>query len=65
MDSVEAQSALRERYLKRPYHVVLISDGEDGWIAQVEELPGCEVHGSTPDDAAHKIRDAMDVRLVA
>jgi antitoxin HicB len=60
MDSVEAQSALRERYLKRPYHVVLISDGEDGWIAQVEELPGCEVHGTTPDDAAHKIRDAME-----
>jgi predicted RNase H-like HicB family nuclease len=60
MDSVEAQTALRERYLKRPYHVVLISDGEDGWIAQVEELPGCEVQASTPDEAAHKIREAME-----
>jgi predicted RNase H-like HicB family nuclease len=60
MDSVEAQTALRERYLKRPYHVVLISDGEDGWIAQVEELPGCEVHGATPDEAARNVREAME-----
>ena len=60
MDSVEAQTALRERYLKRPYHVVLISDGEVGWIAQVEELPGCEVHAATADEAAHKIREAME-----
>jgi predicted RNase H-like HicB family nuclease len=60
MDSVEAQTALRARYLRRPYHVVLISDGEDGWTAQVEELPGCEIHASTADEAARAIREAME-----
>jgi predicted RNase H-like HicB family nuclease len=61
MDSVEAQTALRARYLRRPYHIVLISDGEEGgWIAQVEELAGCEARGATPDEAANKVREAME-----
>ena len=60
MDSVEAQTALRARYLRRPYHVVLISDGADGWTAQVEELPGCEAHAATADEAARQIREAME-----
>jgi predicted RNase H-like HicB family nuclease len=60
MDTVEAQTALRARYLRRPYHVVLISDGADGWTAQVEELPGCEAHAATADEAARLIRDSME-----
>jgi predicted RNase H-like HicB family nuclease len=57
---VEAEAPIRERYLKRPYHVILMQDGEDSWIAQVEELPGCEARATTADDAARAIRDAMD-----
>jgi RNA polymerase sigma-B factor len=48
------------RYLSRPYHIVLVQDGERGWIAQVEELPGCEARGRTPDEATHAIRGSME-----
>ncbi len=31
-----------------------------GWIASVEELPGCEAHGSTPESAAAGMGDAVE-----
>jgi predicted RNase H-like HicB family nuclease len=31
-----------------------------GWIATVEELPGCEAHGPTPESAAAGMGDAVD-----
>ena len=50
-------------YLDRPYHIVLVRDeGEDsaGWTAKVEELPGCEAHAETADEATRAIRDSME-----
>ena len=48
-------------YLDRPYHITLVrSDDESGWIAQVEELPGCEVRAESADEATRAIRDAME-----
>jgi RNA polymerase sigma-B factor len=47
------------RYLELPYHIVLVRNGGEGWTAQVEELPGCEAHGDTPDEATGAIRDSM------
>jgi RNA polymerase sigma-B factor len=46
-------------YLERPYHIVLVRNDE-GWTAQVEELPGCEAHGETADEATHAIHGAME-----
>jgi antitoxin HicB len=34
-------------------------DGPD-WIATVEELPGCEAHGPTPERAAAAVADAVE-----
>jgi antitoxin HicB len=31
-----------------------------GWIATVEELPGCEAHGPTPESAAAGMGDAVE-----
>jgi antitoxin HicB len=49
------------QYLNRPYHIVLVQEGDDGgWTAQVEELPGCEARADTADDAARAIRSRME-----
>jgi predicted HicB family RNase H-like nuclease len=34
-------------------------DGPD-WVATVEELPGCEAHGPTPERAAAAVADAVE-----
>ena len=31
-----------------------------GWIATVEELPGCQAHGATPEGAAAGMSDAVE-----
>jgi RNA polymerase sigma-B factor len=55
-------------YLSLPYHVTVRSDASDtgpGWTAAVEELPGCEAQGSTPDEAAEQLRAVMEQWLTA
>jgi predicted HicB family RNase H-like nuclease len=50
------------RYLTLPYRIAVIRDEGDEdtpWRAVVEELPGCEVRGSTPADAAARIPAAL------
>jgi antitoxin HicB len=50
------------RYLTLPYRIAVTRDDGDGdapWRAVVEELPGCEVRGSTPADAAARIPAAL------
>src|SRR5207302_4255266 len=51
------------RYLELPYHVTLVhvrdNDGNSGWVASAEELPGCLAQGATPDEAVENLRDAM------
>jgi antitoxin HicB len=49
-------------YTSRPYHLLLVRDGEDKakpWTASVEELPGCTSHGKTSDQALGGIEAAM------
>jgi antitoxin HicB len=50
------------RYLKLPYRIAVVRDeaGDDSpWRAAIEELPGCEVRGSTPADAVARIPAAL------
>jgi antitoxin HicB len=58
-----------ERHLMLPYHIVLVRDGEGDdelcWTARVQELPGCEAHGRTSEEAAHAISNAMEAWLDA
>jgi antitoxin HicB len=64
MDFVATSTVSRSRYLNRPYRIVLTREGRGtgaGWIASVEELPGCEARGMTVDEAALAAREAMEV----
>jgi predicted HicB family RNase H-like nuclease len=50
----------------QPYPMVLSrSENGDGpdWIATVEELPGCEAHGPTPERAAAAVAGAVETWL--
>lgn len=53
-----------EDFLDLPYRIVLVrdedEDGNVGWVAEVEELPGCLSQGGTPDEAMRNIRGAME-----
>ena len=42
------------------YHIELVLEAESGWSAQVEELPECEGHGGSPDEAVRDAQAAME-----
>ena len=50
-------------HLNQPYKIHVVPDrgtyGEQLYFATVAELPGCESHGATPDEAIRNVRDAM------
>jgi antitoxin HicB len=52
-----------EDYLALPYAIELVQDsdaaGHRGWVAEIEELPGCISQGATPEEAIANVRDAM------
>lgn len=58
-----------ERFLKLPYHIVLVRDAEGDderrWTARVQELPGCEARERTSEEAARAISHAMEEWLDA
>ena len=48
--------------LEMPYEISLVRrDDEHGpaWVAQVEDLPGCEARGRTEEEALTEVRGAM------
>jgi antitoxin HicB len=59
----EPAADVREERPEDAYPIVLAraanGDGP-GWIATVEELPGCEAHGPTPESAAAGMGDAVE-----
>ena len=50
-------------YLSLPYHIALVHDrdeeGNEGWIAEIEELPGCITQADSPVEALDRISGAM------
>jgi antitoxin HicB len=51
-----------EGLIERGYHVLLVSDatadGHSGWVAQVEEFPGCISQGATIEEAVEGVTRA-------
>ncbi|WP_333878070.1 type II toxin-antitoxin system HicB family antitoxin [Methylobacter sp.] len=41
------------------------SDDDNGYIAVVPDLPGCNAFGETPEEAAHEIQDAIEAWIEA
>ncbi|CAN5812460.1 hypothetical protein BH23GEM7_BH23GEM7_14190 [soil metagenome] len=56
-----------EQYLRVPYTVIIVPDyyagGQVCYLARVAELPGCESHGDTPEEARANLRDAMELYI--
>jgi predicted RNase H-like HicB family nuclease len=56
----EAPQSPKE-YLNLPYKIALRADEQNGgWTAYVEELPGCDAHGDSPEHATRRLRGAME-----
>jgi antitoxin HicB len=49
-----------EYYLNLPYSIVLTpgTDDDDGWLAEIPDLPGCFTAGDTKEEALELIEDA-------
>ncbi|HEX4733533.1 MAG TPA: sigma-70 family RNA polymerase sigma factor [Thermoleophilaceae bacterium] len=59
--AVGADPSDLDRQIDQPYHIELVkSDAPGGgWSAKVEELAGCTAEGSTPEEAATRVQEAM------
>ena len=45
--------------MARPYHKVISGDREEGYFAEVLELPGCVTAGDSPEEALSNLHEAM------
>lgn len=66
--SARAGESSPNQDLALPYHVTVKPEGGDGgssWIASLDELPGSEARGNTPDEAVENLRSAMEGWLSA
>ncbi len=50
---------LIEKYLAKPYAVLLTPQEEGGFVAEVLELPGCWDEGETAEEAVGNLRETM------
>lgn len=46
-------------------HVLLYTDEEGNWIAEVPSLPGCHSDGKTRDEALERVKEAIEVYIEA
>jgi RNA polymerase sigma-B factor len=63
-----ARTPAPDRYLDRPYRITISRDGDadnGAWLAQVEELHGCEARGASADEAAAAVQIAMEEWIAA
>lgn len=68
LDKVSARASdpsEQKSELGLPYHVTVRAEGESGWSAAIEQLPGCEARGATPEEAVEHLRTAMESWLAA
>jgi predicted RNase H-like HicB family nuclease len=56
-------------YLSLPYTRVVVpdeySEGGACYVARIEELPGCETHGDSAEEAIANLREAIEIHLAA
>ena len=46
-------------------HILLYTDEEGYWIAEVPSLPGCHSFGETRDEALTNVQEAIEVYIEA
>jgi predicted RNase H-like HicB family nuclease len=54
---MDIQNAESSKYLKLPYHRVLVPAEEGGYFAEIMEFPGCIAEGDTPDEAYKNLEE--------
>ena len=56
-----------EYYLAMPYGTRVVpeecTDGTQCYVARIDELPGCESHGDTPEEALVHLQEAQRLYL--
>ena len=56
-----------QHYLRLPYTVRVEPDrgtrGEQLYLTSVDELPGCQSHGDTREEALASLRDALELYI--
>jgi predicted RNase H-like HicB family nuclease len=59
--TTRTESRSAREYVNLPYQIALrAQERGGGWTAHVEELPGCEAQGETPEKATRQLRRAME-----
>ncbi|MBW4669707.1 MAG: toxin-antitoxin system HicB family antitoxin [Cyanomargarita calcarea GSE-NOS-MK-12-04C] len=52
-----------EYYLNLQYSMTIDSDTEDGFVAQIKDLPGCLTQGETLEETINNINEARELWL--
>ena len=56
-------------YWELPYHIEIVhsvaEDGDSGWVAEVDEWPGCIAQGRTLNELEEHLREAMEAWVEA
>jgi antitoxin HicB len=56
--ATEDRARTVDDYLKLPYQITLVRDdegGKTGWVARVEEIPGCTTRARTPQETISRV----------
>lgn len=48
-------------YLSQKYPITLYPDPEGGYVAVIQDLPGCMTQGETPDEVMANIEEARQL----
>lgn len=60
---MQSKTMMVDDYLALPYRICLTPDRDEedveGFVAEVDELPGCLSQGATAEEAIRNLRDAM------
>lgn len=67
MCDIEKQDSLSqiEKLVASPHEILIVSDGEGGFIASIPSLPGCLSCGETQDEAMQNVMDAKCAWITA
>lgn len=50
----------------KDYHInIFYSEEDEGYIADIPDLPGCSAFGETPEEALHEVQIAKQAWLAA
>ncbi len=50
-----------ESYLTLKYPITLYSDDEDGYVAEIKDLPGCLTQGDTLEETINNMNEAREL----